>query len=71
MLGEVLKLKKISFGLIIRKKEGKEMLIADQFETTDGRIVTKFLIVQRWEVCTGKVTRTFDNALDYQRYMTK
>ena len=47
------------------------MLIADQFETINGRIVTKFLIVQRWEVYTGKVTRTFDDALDYQRYMTK
>ena len=47
------------------------MLIADQFETTDGRIVTKFLISKRWEVYTGKVTRVFYKFGEYLRYMTK
>ena len=47
------------------------MLIANQFKTTNGRIVTEFLISKRWEVYTGKVTRIFSNAIDYQRYMTK
>ncbi|MCW2281473.1 hypothetical protein [Lactococcus lactis] len=47
------------------------MLIANQFETTDGRTVTQYLTKRLWKVTDGKCTRTFWDFVDYMRYMTE
>lgn len=47
------------------------MLICEQYTTTDGQFVTKFLITEKWEVSKGNLTRRFYQLSDFLRYMTK
>jgi hypothetical protein len=47
------------------------MIICEQFITSDGRTVTKFLTRNLWTVSNGKTTRKFYRVSDYLRYMTK
>jgi hypothetical protein len=46
------------------------MLIAEQFQTTDGRTVTKFFTRNLWTVSAGGFTRKFYQLSDFLRYMT-
>lgn len=47
------------------------MLICEQFQTTDGRTVTKFFTRDLWAVSADGFTRKFYRLSDFLRYMTK
>ncbi|WP_190288294.1 hypothetical protein [Lactococcus protaetiae] len=47
------------------------MLICEQYTTTNGEIVTKWLTKELWEVSKDNFTRRFYQLSDYLRYMTK